>query len=98
MDTRPQFDNQPQQQDRDAISPDVSKGKPLTECKDCGKPLHLGDTCARVLFGVICEACADELNKCPHESGHVTQHYDEDGCRFHVWSCDNCALQTFDQE
>jgi hypothetical protein len=81
---------------RDAISPDVDKGKPITHCKHCGKALFAGDIIGRSSLTLLCEACTDEANSCIHESGTVSQHYDENGCGFHVWSCDRCGFKTFD--
>lgn len=81
---------------RDAISPDVGKGKAVTHCEHCGKPLFAGDIIGRSSLTLLCDSCTDEANCCTHESGTVSRHYDDDGCGFHIWSCDHCGFKTFD--
>lgn len=65
------------------------------ECDVCHATLR--DTGPRFTgpAGVYCARCY-EIATCDHHSGQRFQHYDEDGCGYYVWRCDQCGGTTID--
>lgn len=64
-------------------------------CQVCGAGLVERSWSAGLLQNV-CEACAQRIVDCKHESGDQRQRYDADGVGYRVWQCDVCSCEWLD--
>jgi hypothetical protein len=58
----------------------------------CGKPTsHVVG-----LLNEVCEECADAMIACEHEEGTRSLEYDDDGCGYFLWTCNECGYTEHD--
>jgi hypothetical protein len=61
----------------------------MSKC-DCGKPAtHFVGSWGHL--NRCCEACADGMIACKHETMTRSQSFDTDGCGYYLSTCDYCG-------